>query len=204
MRLKNFLFACILSMAVTAKADSPITSTYFAVNYYEYPIVIAAETARSLTREVADYLLNEDNPIDVKAAVINAIGWNYEGNGNAQTFKEMIAKSKGATTQQLNLNDLSAHELMCLGYFIAMDNYFIVEEAINILEMSAAKNENSFTINMILTMVKGQQAMDTNFCKVWTLTSDLLNDKSLERDIKTAAIQTVVDYMILYKMDCLY
>nr|MBP8917330.1 hypothetical protein [Chitinophagales bacterium] len=95
-------------------------------------------------------------------------------------------------------------ELLCLGYLIAMDDYFVVDEAINILEMAASKKKTSYTINLILAMAKAQKAMDTDFCRVWTLTSAVIQDGSLKRDMKTSAIQAIVDYMILYKTDCAY
>ncbi len=203
--INRIYFVILLCLFVSAvKADSPLTSTYFASSYYEYDIVSKAEISRELNDEVAAFLLNKENPIDAKAAVINAIGWNYDGNSNADKFKEYLAKSQGITTEKLNLTDLSADELMCLGYIIAMDDYFVVDEAINILEMAVAKKKSSYTINLILVMAKAQKAMDTDFCKVWTLTSAVVQDGSLKRDMKTSAIQSIVDYMILYKADCAY
>lgn len=201
-KISGFILG-LLMMVNTLKADSPLTSTYFAASYYDYPIVSEAEVNRGLNDAVAAYLLNEDNPIDVKAAVINGIGWNYEGNKNSELFKEYLAKSKGITTAQLNLDDLTAHQLFCLGYFMGMDNYFVVDEAINVLEKAAAKNKTSFTIHLVLNITKAQKAMDTDFCKVWKLTAETLNNKTLKRDMKTAAIQSVVDYMLLYKEDCI-
>lgn len=193
-----------LFIASTVKADSPLTSTYFATSYYNYPIVSQAELAREVNDAVAAFLLDEKNPIDAKAAVINAIGWSYDGTKNADKFKEYLAKAKGITTAQINLDNLTAHQLFCLGYLQAMDNYFELDEAINILEKAAAKNKTSFTIQLILNVTKSTKTMDTDYCKVWSLTADVLNNKTLQRDMKTAAIQSVVDYMILYKADCYY
>ena len=78
----------LLMMVNTLKADSPLTSTYFAASYYDYSIVSQAEVNRGLNDEIAAYLLNEDNPIDVKAAIINGIGWNYDGTNHSELFKE--------------------------------------------------------------------------------------------------------------------
>jgi hypothetical protein len=198
------MIAVLMFTAFNVKADSPITSTYFAGSYFDYSIVLQAESAREVNDAIAEYLLDEDNPIDVKAAIINAIGWSLDGSSNSEKFKSYIAKKRGITTAQINLDDLSGDELFCLGYFLAYDDYFIVDESLNILAKAVAKNQTSFTVNMIYTLVKAQKAMDTDFCKVWKLTADLLNNKSLKRDMKTSAIQMVVDYMILYKQDCYY
>lgn len=201
---RNFLVIILCLLVAKMKADSPLTSTYFASAYYDYEIVSKAEVGREINDEVAAFLLNKENPIDAKAAVINAIGWNYDGNSNAVKFKEYLAKAHATTTEKLNLSDLSADELLCLGYLIAMDDYFVVDEAINILEMALAKKKTSYTINLILVLAKAQKWMDTDFCRVWTLTSAVIQDGSLKRDMKTSAIQSIVDYMLLYKADCVY
>lgn len=202
---KIFLAAALSALLLISnpvKADSPITSTYIATFYYEYPIVAVAETSRSLNDEIAAFLLDPNNLIDVKAAVINAIGWNFDGTANAGMFKQYLAKYHGTTTEQLSLQSLSGDELFCLGYFMAMDNYFVVEDAINVLQMAADKNKTSFTTHLVLAMVEAQKSMDYDWCRVWRLTAEVLNDKSLERDMKTGAIQSIVDYMILYKSSC--
>ena len=201
-RIKYAVLALVLTMSLTVKADSPITSTYIATFYYEYPIVGIAETTRGLNDEIAAYLLDPDNLIDVKAAVINAIGWNYDGTQNADLFKTYLAKAHNTTTQQLSMSSLSGDELFCLGYFMAMDNYFVVDDAINVLQMAADKNSTSFTTHLFLGMVQAQKAMDYDFCQVWRITASVINDKSLTRDLKTGAIQSIVDYMILYKGAC--
>lgn len=204
LRLSAFFLVCVISGITILKADSPLTSTYFAGNYPEYPNIEKAVLDRAFNDDVAAFLLDAKKPIDAKAALINAIGWNYDGTHNADIFKGHLAKKHGTTTAGLQLNSLNADELLCLGYIMAMDNYFIVDDAINVLEMAKNKKPSSFTVNIILALVQAQKNMDMDFCKVWTLTADVLNNKSLTRDMKRASIQNIVDYNILYKSDCDY
>jgi hypothetical protein len=192
----------IIATANTALADSPLTSTYFAGNYPEYPIISYVDSTGMFTEEVAEFLLDKSIPIDAKAALVNAFSWNYDGTENAKIFREYLAKAYNTTTSSLQLSSLKAEELMCLGYFMALDNYFVVDEAINVLEMAAEKKPESFTIQILLALARAQEAMDTNFCQVWKLTSDVLNNESLKRDMKQNSIQQIVDYMILYKSEC--
>lgn len=195
--------AIVLSLIpLQVKADSPLTSTYFATFYYEYPIVNIAETTRGLNDEIMAYLADPENPIDVKAAVINAIGWNYDATTNAAKFWDYLAAKKGVSSEQLLLPNLSGHELLCYGYLLGMDNYFEVDAAIYALEQAVAREPQSTTANLILAMTRAQKAMDYDFCAVWRYTSEVLKDSSLKRDMKTAAIQSIVDYMILYKSSC--
>ncbi len=205
--MRTALLCFILSLCflnTKLKADSPLTSTYFATAYYNYDMVEKAEFAKELTDEIAGFLLDVNNPIDAKVAVINAIGWSSDMQSRGEKFKEYLAKAHNTTTEKLLLTNMTSDELLCLGYIMAMDDYFVVDEAINILEMAVAKNKTSLTTNLILAMTKAQKAMDTDFCRVWTLTSAVLQDDNLKRDMKTSAIQTIVDYMILYKADCVY
>jgi len=197
------LIAVVVQLsAQPLKADSPLTSTYFANFYYDHAIVSTAETNHALNTEIMTYLADDQTLIDVKAAVINAIGWNYDGNGNAEEFWKFLAAKHGTTSEKLMLNDLSGHELFSYGYLMAMGDYFNVDAAITVLEMAAQKESSSFTVHLFLAVTKAQKAMDTDWCQVWKLTRDVLNDASLKRDMKTAAIQSVVDYMILYKSSC--
>ncbi len=203
-RSTAFFILCLVLGSPLAKADSPLTSTYFAANYPEYPIIEKAVFDRAFNDDVAAFLLDSKKPIDAKAALINAIGWNYDGTHNADIFKGHLAKKHGTTTAGLQLSSLNADELLCLGYMMAMDNYFVVDDAMNILQMAKDKKPSSFTISIILAMVQAQKTMETDFCKVWTLTTDVLNDKTLKRDMKRISIQNIVDYTILYKTDCFY
>lgn len=197
------LLSCVLCLGVQqAKADSPLTSTYFATYYYDYPIVATAESSRGLNAAIMAYLADDDNLIDVKAAVINAIGWNYDGTGNASQFWDYLAVKHGMTSQTLTMSTLNAHELFCYGYLLALDDYFQVDAAITALSMAAEKNNKSYTIALVLALTQAQKAMDYDWCAVWKYTREVLNNTTLERDIKTAAIQSVVDYMILYKSSC--
>lgn len=197
------LLSCIVFLsAKNVQADSPLTSTYFATYYAEYPIVATAENSRGLNATIMAYLADDGNLIDVKAAVINAIGWSYDGTGNAPEFWSYLATKHGLTSETLTMSILNAHELFCYGYLLAMDDYFNVDSAIAALTMAAEKDNTSYTIALVLAMTEAQKAMDFDWCQVWKYTREVLNDTSLKRDIKTAAIQSVVDYMILYKSSC--
>ncbi len=183
-------------------ADSPLTSTEFYTQYQEYDIVKYAHEKGIMDDKIADYLVSSKNLIDVKAAVINALGWSYEGKSNALEFKKHLAKKYSITSENLNVNSLTGSELMCLGYLSAMDNYFDVTQAIDYLEISKSKMPLSFTVHMIYAIIKGQQVFDNNWCEIWTVTKNVLNDHSLARDLKTSAAQIIVDYMLQYKSSC--
>ncbi|MBC8173640.1 MAG: cell wall-binding repeat-containing protein, partial [Chitinophagales bacterium] len=135
-------------------------------------------------------------------AIINALGWDYYGKSNADAFLNYIAKVRNTSADKVVFADLTGTELMCYGYAKAMDDYSNVSEALQILELAKEKMPDSYTVNLIHAVISGQYEFDANWCGIWQVTQKVLNNKSLRRDMKTAAIQSVVDYMILYKSYC--
>jgi hypothetical protein len=202
MKLNNLLIACFTIFSLNAKADSPITSIYFSSYYTEYDIVTYAMSTGLIDDKIAAYLAEENNLIDVKAAIINALGWAYDGKTNAALFKAYLASKRGITADKLSMQNMSGHELFCMGYLMAMDDYFEVDSALLYAEAALAKLPKSYTAAMIHAIIFGQKNMDANWCMVWQPMRDVIKNTKLKRDIKTAAIQAAVDYLILYKSYC--
>lgn len=188
------LFVCFLG---SARADSPLTSTYFADVYVEYGIVQDAMLGEKLTDEILAYLIDDNNLIDVKAALINALGWSDSGEDYPILYEALQKKYGHANTA-----DYSAADLMCLAYMKAMDDYFDVEEASGLIILAEEKMPSSLTDAMIGALIRGQVAFDQDWCSVWRIISESLATKREYNDMKTAAVQAIVDYMILYKPYC--
>ena len=67
-----------------ARADSPLTSTTFSTAYEQEDIIVVAKAAKSrITGPLLNYLVDASNPIEMKMAVINQLGWNFKGQKNA-------------------------------------------------------------------------------------------------------------------------
>ncbi len=183
-------------------ADSPITSTPFYTAYYDFEIVKEAEKSGILTQSIALFLSSSTNPIDVKAAVINALSWDIEGKDNAEIFFEFLEDMYKEDIDSVTLEPLSVDEIFCLGYLMAMDDYFYVYDALDVLYTAWDLNDTSFTISIILAIVEAQDVMDFDWCEVWLLTEDVLFDETLKKDMRDEAIEIIVDYMSLYEEDC--
>ena len=98
------------------------------------------------------------------------------------------------------MEDLNGEDLFCLGYLQALDDYFNPSKSFLYFEEGAKKINHSLTFSLIYTLAKAQNIMDDgDWCKIWSMTYQTLNDKSLYRDLKEAAIKIIRDYMILYK-----
>ena len=69
-------------LAFTASwADSPLTSTHFADAYSDHPMVQMAceEMQYDISTTLLNFLANKNEPVDVRLAVVNKIGWNFDG-----------------------------------------------------------------------------------------------------------------------------
>jgi hypothetical protein len=179
-------------------ADSPITSTDFYVSYLDVGIVEKASEMTSIDEEVARYLSDPENPLDIKAAVINAIGWRFEGKDNAERYSGFIF---GKPLDELDFNTVPAHDLFCIGYLMVMDNYFEPERAIPPLEKACEAFPDSFTAAMINTLVKAQASMinEDEWDTIWALANNVVQNKNLEMDMRPEAVDIIMDYMILFK-----
>lgn len=185
-------------------ADSPITSTDFFQAYMDVPMVAkAVQSDGILTKEMAAFLSSDKVPVDHKAAVINGLSWDIDGKQNASLYFDfLVQKYYGSKIDSFTLEPFSGDEIFCLGYLRAMDDYFNVLAALDIFDMAWAVNDTSFTISMIYAIVEAQEAMDYDWCEVWLLVEDVLNDDILIMDMRKEAVTIIVDYMKLYEEDC--
>lgn len=198
----SFILFLLLLFSNLVYADSPITSTDFYKAYLNVDIVKKAIKEKVMNQEFAVYLDNPKIPLDMRIAVINALSWDFNGKKNAKLFFSYLALKNGKIDRDLSLDDLTGDELLCYGYLTVMDDYFHPEKAIPILEKAQSKINNSFTVEIILTLTKTQQIMDKNWCEVWLETEKVLNNKKLKKDMRHKAKKIIVNYMKLYEKDC--
>lgn len=188
--------------SVVSHADSPITSTKFYEAYLDVKMVQRAQLEGVMGFEIAEFLTSPENPIDVKAAVINALSWRFEGKNNAELYMYYLGLLYHVSILELDTNFLSADETFCLGYLMVMDNYFHPENAIPLLEEAYKVMKDSFTVSIILALAKAQIILTEDWCEVWKLTERVLENSALKQDLRPEAKKIIVDYMILYKDYC--
>ena len=191
------LILILFFLPLFSYADSPLTSTHICDVYTDVDMVVKAEKSGKVTRTITDFLLSKDNSIDEKAAAINAIGWKFEGTDNAEKFCKY---AYGKPLSEIKTDELSSDELFCIGYLQALGDYFNPDKALPYLEAARRKDNRSLTVALILALVKAQSIMDKgDWCKLWGITRDVLDDASLYQDMREGAKKIIKDYMILYK-----
>lgn len=80
--MKRLLIAVVLMMAFSVGwADSPLTSTHFSDAYSDHEMVqMASELMQNdIPTTLLNFLADKHQPVDVRLAVVNKLGWNFDG-----------------------------------------------------------------------------------------------------------------------------
>lgn len=186
-----------------AYSDSPITSTFFSAAYKDVPIVQAASKSKGiLTSELMGYIDNSSNPIDIKVAIINELGWNFDGKTNHILFFQYLKNINGYSGMEDFIIHASGDELLCFAYLKAMDNYFDVEDAISIANHALERSPKSYTFNIIVAILEAQNVRQNNWCHIYKLSNRVRINKALKMDMRSKAAAIIYEYMDLYKDYC--
>ncbi|OOP55162.1 MAG: hypothetical protein AYP45_16290 [Candidatus Brocadia carolinensis] len=197
-----FILKLLFVFPATSQADSPITATDFYEAYKDVKMVQRAHLEGVMGVEIAEFLSSPENPIDHKAAVINALSWRFEGKSNAELYTYYLGLLYHMSITELDTDFLSADEIFCLGYLVAMDDYFHPENAIVLLEEAQRMMKESFTVSMVLALVRAQIAFEQDWCEAWKIIERVLQNADIKQDLRPEAKKIIVNYMILYREYC--
>lgn len=200
-----WVLVTMLIVPVILYADSPITSTPFFEAYLDHEIVRVATREGVVSSEIAEFLSSPDNPIDLKAAVVNALSWDVEGKDNGSLYLNFLAAGRNKAVMDLKMEELTSDEIFCLGYMAAMDDYFRPELALPIIQRAHELNSTSFTVAIIMALVKAQDVMDKDFCRVWLVVEEVLDLETagqITDDMRPEARKIILGYMSGYKKYC--
>ncbi len=200
--MKRLLTAIALMLAFTASwADSPLTSTHFADAYSDHPMVQMAceEMQYDISTTLLNFLANKNEPVDVRLAVVNKIGWNFDGTTVGAQLGEYLMGRYGAKNEAKLVKKLDAGTLAVYAYAKAMSNYFDVKAACELGHQAVKKNKNkSFSVAMISALIDAQVYLDSDWGMIYKVVADVLHDGSLHLDMRQEAIDNIMDYINLY------
>ena len=210
--MKNTLLLILLTLSINAVfADSPLTSTDFYKAYMDVPMVQEASVSKGrITNEMMEYIDDDANPLDVKLAIINAIGWDRKGMMVSKLFFLYVKKKKNYHENFGEFYDYMSFkwyatrdELICYAYMRAMDNYFDVVEAYDVAYEASQKYPNSFAVTMIYNLIKAQGL--TSFgetCYMSKLFLSLKDNSKLKMDMRKESMSYVFEYMTAVGENC--
>lgn len=201
-------------LPASASADSPLTSTDFHQDYVNVAEVDYVR-AHGLDARAIAYLRDPAVPHDVRAAMVNALGWSVGGQTNAQTFAAALARANGVAPAELRPEHLSAQESFALGYLAALDDYqdlsaiggatgLAASTPIELLEQATRQAPDDFSVGLILALVRAQAALlqgAGGSCKAWATVQTPLRAWP-QPSMRPAAVRRIVDYIDLYRSSC--
>ena len=205
--MKSKLFLFMLSFLTTINnnslADSPLTSTNISKAYNAKIIKKATLCNGKINNnQILKFLTNKKNNIELKIAVINEIGWDINGKKNSEIYLNYIKQLNDFSSLDDFLNNADAETLICYAYIKSMDDYFHVDEAISIAQVAKKRSNNSYCIHMICSLIEAQKALDSDWCTVYSIMDDVRKNESLNKDIKSEAVEIIFNYIDLYKDYC--
>ena len=200
--MKRLLTAIAMMLAFTAGwADSPLTSTHFADAYSDHPMVQMADQMmqNDIPTTLLNFLADKNSPVDVRLAVINKIGWNFDGTTVGAQLGEYLMGRYGAKSEKKLAKKLDAGTLAVYAYAKAMSNYFDVKAASELGHQAVKKNKNKiFSVALISALIDAQIYLDSDWGMIYKVVADVLHDGSLNLDMRQEAIDNIMDYINLY------
>ena len=182
-------------------ADSPLTSTHFADAYSDHPMVQMADQMmqNDIPTTLLNFLADKNSPVDVRLAVINKIGWNFDGTTVGAQLGEYLMGRYGAKSEKKLAKKLDAGTLAVYAYAKAMSNYFDVTAASEMGHLAVKKNKGkSLSVALISALIDAQVYLDSDWGMIYKVVADVLHDGSLNLDMRQEAIDNIMDYINLY------
>ena len=203
---KLYIILLLSFIGVNIYADSPITSTDFYNAYMDIPVVKNCKP-RKLDKITLAYLADNSNPLDVKLAIINKIGWDRKSNYSKKYLNYIIKKNDFKNNSGFKyiayLQSAKTEELICYAYLRSMDNYFFLDNAPAIAITALKKSPESKAIQLITSLIKAQVILGLDdACYMYKPFKEIKDNTMLKDDIKPEAVNIIYEYMDLYGINC--
>lgn len=200
----SFIYFSLFT-ARLAKADSPLTESFFAAIYQREEIITYTKSCDGkLDSKLMYFLTDEPAPLSLKLAVINQLGWNIKGNRNSIRFINFLLSKGYFKSETEILKNGSGELLICLAYLQAMGNYFSVAEAYKIAKLALIKSPNSLAVSTISSLIKAQVLfIEKDLCGSYMSTNTVYRSlSSYNEDFPFEALQLIENYMCSYRSYC--
>ena len=170
---KCLVLTLLIGYYILGFADSPLTSTDFYEAYMDVPLVQKAlKNPGKISKEAMVYLYDDTKPLDVKLAIINAIGWDIDRHYAYFDYidfsKQHFPKNKYGfsanykVTQSDVYTYASQEQKAVLIYLTAMADYFDTAFLARLLRdyMPSEELLNTQSFNLAISLVLAQICLD--------------------------------------------
>jgi len=193
--LTSLLFIGLIAGSI---AQNQLSKVSFYDNFSQIDEIQAIIKANGLEGTAGLFLTNDNNPIGLKAAVINALLTSDKAN-NAETFTMFLGRKYGVNFKELDYNTLNASDVFCLGYITLISG----ENALPILEKAQEMSPNSKTVQFIGSIAKAQAEINNgNNCEAWKVYSKTASNTALNNDLDNTIKSAFDNAMSQYQSSC--
>ena len=200
--MKRLFTSIVMLLAFTASwADSPLTSTHFSDAYSDHEMVQMANELmqNDIPTTLLNFLADKNQPVDVRLAVVNKLGWNFDGTTMGAQLGEYLMGRYNVKNEAKLIKKLDAKTLAVYAYAKAMSNYFDVKDASELGHKALKKNKDkSFSVALISALIDAQAYMDSDWSMIYKVVANVLHDGSLRLDMRQEAIDNIMEYINLY------
>jgi hypothetical protein len=162
----------------------------------------ARKSGGNITEKQLQFLTNAKNPIAIRLALINSLGWDTKGKSNATKYIVYLLKKETQLNYKNFYNKATADQLICHAYLKAMDDYFNVKSASVFARQAMRKAPTTYSIQLIGTLIQVQGLSQNNWCSVYTKTNQVRTNKKLKLDMRLISTAAVFSYTDGYKEYC--
>jgi hypothetical protein len=203
MKRTTLITLITIGLIASVVASKPVTLTNFHASFGYLDEVRHVLDHGLIDGRIVNFLVDQNNPIDEKAAIINALVDNNKYKSNALTFKQYIARKYKESWESLDLNKLNAEELFCLGYMTIQDENGATTNGLPILEMAEQKNPYSYTISLFRALASAEVSIDAgNDCEGWKECQAVKSNTSLNNDLDSGVANIIFNTIESYNNGC--
>lgn len=189
----------VVMVGISCYADCILNSTEFYKAYLDIPLVNQAhQNKNNFTNEHKEYLMDENNPMDIRMAIVNAFDWDHDGDYYRQFMDYLKEKTNNSTDEDV-IKNASSERLMTLAYLKAMKDLDIGEEVMKLVDLSSQQPHEptvSYTLPYVIMVT---QFFDFNDQReqIYPMVEQYILECPIQ-DMRPEAIGYYMEYMNYY------
>jgi hypothetical protein len=214
--VRTSIVSLILCAASVVHAD-PLSSTDFSLDYSDIASVSRAQAQR-VTPSVMVDLSNPNISNDIRAAIVNALGWAANHQNHALQYANYLAQQRGVLLVGLRADMIAPHELFALGYMAAMDSHADLRPlsalAIagdlgqmspgQVIDRALRAMPNDFSVLLVRALVRAQELLlagaDRNSCRAYQEVIGVIQRQP--STLRPNAVARIAGYMETFHASC--
>lgn len=203
---KSLLYSGIFFFLVSLNtyADSPLTSIEFWTIHSEDFTVQNAFRNKKMDKSIIDFILDENNSLEMRLSVINAIGWKFKSSSknSSALLRSILKKYKVNSIDTLfDVNYIDI--LTCYTYSLALDNYNNVDNIIQLSDRVSNLDSNNFYSKYIFTLIKSQKfSLSRQWCNVHLTFKELKKEDYFKSEYGKKLFDKTFEYIDIYDKYC--